>query len=171
MVDFFDLVIFLLPIYVANSIPVLLGGGTPLDLGLIMSDKRRLFGNGKTIRGFVAGVLGGTVVGGLITNFYLLPFFLNAQEQFVACFLLSIGTMTGDAVGSFIKRRFGFDAGKPFVLDTFLFVVVALIIVFPLARLSLYDPFNVIFFLVITLVLHPLTNAIANKLGLKKVPW
>ncbi len=166
-----DLVIFLLPIYAANSIPVVLGGGAPLDFGITLPDGRRLFGTGKTIRGFIAGVLAGTVVGGVIAAVYLLPFFSGAQEQFIASFALALGTMSGDAIGSFIKRRAGVAAGKPFLPDTVLFLVTALVFVFPFAGSQLYVPFNIVFFLVLTIVLHPLTNAIANRLGLKSVPW
>ncbi|MBU0590873.1 CDP-2,3-bis-(O-geranylgeranyl)-sn-glycerol synthase [Candidatus Micrarchaeota archaeon] len=166
-----DLIIFLIPIYVANSTPVILGGGTPLDLGTKLWDGKPLFGESKTIRGFISGVLGGTVMGGIIASFYLLPFFSTAQDQFIAAIMMSFGTMSGDAIGSFIKRRFSMEPGKPFILDTILFVIVALVLVYPFAKPELYGIYNIAFFLGLSLILHPLTNFIANRLGLKKVPW
>jgi hypothetical protein len=62
-------------------------------------------------------------------------------------------------------------SGRPFFLDTIMFLVVALALVFPLARTGLYEPLNIVFFAGLTLVLHPLTNMLANRAGLKNVPW
>jgi len=169
--DIVNLLIFLIPVYLANSSPVVLGGGAPLDFGIRFADGERLLGNSKTIRGFLAGVLAGTVAGGIVALFYQLPFFQNASAQFLGAFVLAFGTMSGDALGSFIKRRAGIGSGKPFVLDTLIFVVVALAFVFPLADARLYDPFNLLFILLLSVILHPLANFFANRAGLKNVPW
>ncbi len=166
-----NLLVFLVPAYVANSSPVVLGGGTPLDFNIMLADGRRIFGSGKTIRGFVGGVLAGTLAGILVALAYQLPFFPDQSTQFIGAFLLSLGTMVGDAMGSFMKRRFGMESGKQFMPDTFIFLLVSLIFVFPVADMSLFEPFNVAFFLVLTIILHPLTNVLANRIGLKKVPW
>jgi CDP-2,3-bis-(O-geranylgeranyl)-sn-glycerol synthase len=166
-----DLLVFLIPVYIANSSPVVLGGGAPLDFGIVLSDGRRIFGRGKTIRGFAGGVLAGTLAGGLVALFYQLPYFPGPGAQFMAAFLLSVGTLTGDAFGSFLKRRLGIELGSQFMPDTFIFLVVSLIFVFPLADASLFALPNLAFFLILTVILHPLTNIIANRLGLKKVPW
>lgn len=171
MAQLLDLLVFLIPIYIANSSPVVLGGGAPLDFGMVLSDGRRLLGDGKTIRGFAGGVLAGTVAGGLLALAYPLPFFPGAAVQFIAGFALSLGTMVGDAAGSFIKRRAGVGSGKPFVLDTVVFLFVSLAFVLPLADIGLYSPFNLLFFTVLTVFLHPLTNMLANRAGLKNVPW
>ncbi|MFH1393963.1 MAG: CDP-2,3-bis-(O-geranylgeranyl)-sn-glycerol synthase [Candidatus Micrarchaeota archaeon] len=166
-----DLLVFLIPIYVANAIPVVLGGGAPLDLSTKFVDGRRVLGESKTIRGFIAGVAGGTTIAGIISMFYLLPFFPDASTQFMAGFAMSLGTMLGDAFGSFMKRRAGMEPGKPFILDTMLFVVFALILAYPFVTGTLYDPANIAFILLLTVILHPLTNFLANQTGLKKVPW
>ncbi len=172
MPQLLDLLLFLFPIYIANSSPVVLGGGAPLDFGVTMSDGRRVFGDGKTIRGFAAGTLAGTVAGGLVAIFYQLPFFYSAQAQFMAAFVLSFGTLSGDAIGSFIKRRAGVGWGRPFILDTIMFLIVSLVLVYPLAVApALYTPLNLAFFIVLTMILHPLTNMLANRAGLKNVPW
>jgi CDP-2,3-bis-(O-geranylgeranyl)-sn-glycerol synthase len=169
--ELLDLLVFLIPVYVANSSPVLLGGGMPLDFGISLGDGRRLLGEGKTVRGFIAGVLAGTVAGGILSLFYTLPYFAGAQEQFMACALVSLGAMTGDSMGSFLKRRLGLESGRPFWPDTVLFLLVALVLVYPMASAQLYQPLNLIIFFLLTVVLHPMTNAIANRLGLKRVPW
>jgi CDP-2,3-bis-(O-geranylgeranyl)-sn-glycerol synthase len=171
MATLLDLLLFLIPIYIANSSPVVLGGGTPLDFGIVLPDGKPLFGKGKTIRGFVAGTLAGTLAGAILAIAYQSPFFPDSTVQFFAAFVLSFGTMAGDALGSFIKRRMGIESGKPFVLDTIMFLLVSLVLVFPLAKNGLYEPLNVLFFVVLTLILHPLTNMLANRAGLKNVPW
>lgn len=166
-----DLVLFLLPVYAANSVPVVLGGGPPIDFGIRLSDRRRLLGRSKTIVGFIAGVLGGTVVGGIIATQYLLPFFSTVQAQFIGFFLVGLGTMSGDAIGSFIKRRVGLPSGGPFFPDTVLFVVFSLIFVLPVANVQLYEPLNLLFFFGVSIVVHRASNMWANSMGLKKVPW
>ena len=126
MAQLLDLLLFLLPIYVANSSPVVLGGGAPLDLGRMFFDGRRVLGEGKTIQGFIAGTLAGTLAGGLAVLVYHSPFFIDPGTQFLAAFVLSFGALLGDSTGSFIKRRLGFESGKPFVPDTVMFLIVSL---------------------------------------------
>src|SRR5437667_105251 len=48
---------FFLPAYVANPMAVVFGGGTPIDFGRTLRDGERLFGDGKTWRGVVGGLL------------------------------------------------------------------------------------------------------------------
>jgi CDP-2,3-bis-(O-geranylgeranyl)-sn-glycerol synthase len=171
MTDFISLILFLLPIYVANGIPVLLGGGMRLDLGKDFSDGKPLLGEGKTIRGFVVGVVGGTVAAGAIAVYAPLAYFAAPSLQFWGGALMALGTMTGDAAGSFLKRRLGMESGKPFLLDTMLFLAFALAFAYPLAEPQLFSLPNLAFMFALTIVLHHATNFIANRLGLKKVPW
>lgn len=171
MVQLLDLLLFLIPIYIANSSPVVLGGGWPLDFGGRLRDGSRVLGDGKTVRGFVGGTLAGTVAGGIVAILYPLPFFPNITTQFIGGFVLAFGTLSGDALGSFIKRRSGISSGKPFILDTIMFLIIAMVFVFPFVLPSIYAPLNLLFFAILTLILHPLTNMLANKAGLKNVPW
>lgn len=169
--DFVLLFLYVLPSYVANSTPVLLGGGIPLDIGKNFFDRRRIFGEGKTVRGFVAGVSAGIIVAALLALYYPIPFFSDTRLQFLGGTMLALGTMVGDTLGSFIKRRIGVGHGKPFFVDTFFFVIVALIFAIPYTNSSFYILPNIGFIVVLTLILHPLTNIFANKVGLKSVPW
>lgn len=171
MAQILELLVFLIPIYFANSVPVVLGGGAPLDLGRTFNDGQRMLGEGKTIRGFIAGVLAGTVMGGVAAIYYPLGFFANPQVQFFAGFVLSFGTMSGDAIGSFVKRRFKVGSGRPFILDSIVFIIVSLILVYPLVNSTLYELQNLAFFIILTVIVHPLANWIANRGGLKNVPW
>lgn len=174
LIEVIKLVLFILPSYIANAVPVVLGGGKPIDLGRKFSDKRRIFGDGKTIRGFIAGIVAGTLVGG-IEAFAVYPsewaFYPTAILFLASGFLLSCGTMFGDLVGSFIKRRMGIKRGQPsIILDQLFFLLFALIFVLPIS-LHILSIEGVIFLLVLTYFLHILGNFIANRLGLKNVPW
>ena len=168
------LVLFILPSYFANSIPVLLGGGRAIDNGAKMADGQRIFGDGKTVRGFFAGVLAALLIGSLeaialpSTAFAL----YNSPADYVfAGFLLGLGTMSGDLLGSFIKRRQGISQGKPsLLLDQLTFLAVALIFSYPLAAPLLTIP-AVLFLFILTYFVHVGSNVAANRLGLKKVPW
>ena len=148
-----DLLMFLIPIYVANSSPVVLGGGAPLDLGKTFSGWQRIFGNGKTMRGFVGGILAGTsraASSACSTNRRS----SRGRPQFIAAFLLSFGTMAGDALGELHKEEDARRFWQAVLLDTMLFLMVALVFVLPVRhRHSLYDPLNLLFFLILTL--HP----------------
>lgn len=166
-----NLLIFIFPAYIANAVPVLLGGGAYLDFGKKFFDKHRILGNGKTIRGFLAGVLGGIVAGGMISFFILLPFFLDTKTQFLTFVLLSIGTMIGDALGSFIKRRLVIKPGKPFIMDQLMFLLVALVFAYPFVLKTVYEVNALIFLFITTYILHVASNFFANKIGWKKVSW
>lgn len=169
--DFLALLLFLIPIYIANSSPVILGGGIAIDLGEKFFDKKRILGKGKTVRGFLAGVACGTVAGVLIAMIYPLEFFSSTASQMMGAFAVSLGTMAGDSFGSFLKRRFSIASGKPFIVDTVLFLAVALVFVYPFAEASLYTLENILFMFTLTVIMHPTANLVANKMGLKNVPW
>ncbi len=166
-----ELLLFLLPPYIANSSPVILGGSTPLDGGRYFFDKKRLLGSSKTLEGFVGGVAAGTLTAVILAFIAPLPFFDSVWSQVAAGFMLSLGTLVGDALGSFIKRRFSRKEGSPFFLDTFFFIVVALVFAFPFTSSSLYTPTNLLFIISLSIILHPLTNVLAYFFGFKSVPW
>lgn len=174
LTEVLKLVLFVLPSYFANAVPVVLGGGTPIDLGANFSDKKRIFGDGKTIRGFAAGVIAGTLVGG-IEGYVLLQsefaFYPTPMLFLISGFLLSFGTMFGDLAGSFIKRRMGMKRSQPsLILDQLFFFIFALLFVVPILP-SILSIEGIIFLFILTYVLHVLFNFAANRLGLKNVPW
>jgi CDP-2,3-bis-(O-geranylgeranyl)-sn-glycerol synthase len=163
----FDIVtlflLLVLPAYVANAVPVVLGGGRTFD-GLL---GMKLFGKNKTARGFVSGIIFGTLAAFLIAM--LLPAYMVAQYT-VFGFLSSIGTMAGDLLGSLIKRKMGVEEGKQFFLDQILFIIVALAFGYPVLG-SYYTVVLMVAVLVLTYIFHIVFNVIANRLGIKKVPW
>ena len=89
--DFFELLFLVLPAYASNSIPVVLGGGTKIDLGKNFFDGKRVFGDSKTIRGFISGVAAGTLVGVILAlGVGFLPW-IPQNDKFVVGFLVSLG--------------------------------------------------------------------------------
>lgn len=169
------LILFVLPSYFANSIPVVLGGSLPMDGKRKFSDGRRILGDGKTTRGFFSGVFAGVLVGaaeGLILPGTAFDIYGSGFPTYVlAGFLLGLGTMAGDLLGSFIKRRQGIAPGKPsLAMDQLLFLAGAIVFSYPLAS-QLLSIEGVLFLAVLTYFVHVGANIIANRLGLKKVPW
>ncbi|HQT44765.1 MAG TPA: CDP-archaeol synthase, partial [Candidatus Micrarchaeota archaeon] len=78
----------------------------------------------------------------------------------------------GDLAGSFFKRRLGMKRGHPsFLLDQLFFLVFALAFGFYLSPSFVFEPVNFIFLFAFTYVVHVASNYVANRLGLKKVPW
>ncbi len=169
--EFLEVIIFMLPCYVANAAPVLLGGGARLDMGITLKDKRALLGKTKSIKGFLGGIAAGILAAGALSVLWPTLLFGNPQILFFAGVMLSIGALVGDAVGSFIKRRFGIGAGKQCsILDQTDFVVGGLVFAYPFAY-GIYTLPNLIFIIVVSYLLHIGTNVLANRAGLKKVPW
>jgi len=173
--DLLMLLILVLPAYLANASPVILGGGAPVDLGRKFFDGRRIFGDGKTWRGLIGGIAIGTLTGALLAFLVLgSPYsvYVSSADYIKAAFIMSCGALFGDLAGSFVKRRTGMKPGRPYLLlDQLPFIIFALLF---LAALNLLPPLTALDWLIIlvaTLVLHPATNWMAHKLGWKKVPW
>ena len=155
---------FILPAYCANALPVILGGGLPMDFGRNFIDGKPLFGSHKTFRGFFSGLLIGTFVGIVQSN---VPIF--QPPPILLGFVLSLGGLTGDLIHSFVKRRLSFPPGASFpVADQMDFVVGALffsLLIFP------PSPLTALIVLVVTPPIHLLTNYVAYRLGMKKEPF
>jgi len=155
---------FILPAYVANATPIVLGGGRPIDAGKKFADGRSIFGAGKTVQGFIAGLAAGTFVG------LLQGIAAGTLSRYLALgFLLALGALLGDLLGSFIKRRLGIKRGGLAPgLDQLSFVVVALLAASPLALPSWEIVLTII---ITTLPIHLATNFGGYKLGLKSKPY
>lgn len=154
-------ILYIFPAYAANGAPILFGGGAPLDFKRKWKGKR-IFGDNKTIRGTASAIIIGVIAGGLES--ILFPYMLPISV------LLALGAVFGDLLGSFIKRRMDYKSGHAFpIMDQFGFVIFALIFAFWLGNLPMW--YGLVFILVMTGILHPLTNLGAHLLKLKKVPW
>ncbi len=160
---------YILPAYVANASPVLVGGGTPMDMGRKWRDGKRILGDGKTWRGFFGGVVIGAAFGAF--QYLLTPSFYDDSFRIalLLAFLLSIGALVGDLIGSFFKRRTGLPRGYPAIgLDQLGFLISALAFAYPVKTLT---SGQILFLLLFTPFLHWGANYIAYKMGKKSVPW
>lgn len=159
----FDALKFIFPAYCANALPVIAGGGLPMDFGAIFRDGRPIFGKNKTFQGFFAGLAVGTGVGLVESVVFGYPIFFG--------FLLSLGALFGDLTGAFIKRRLSIPPGGLLpVVDQIDFIVGAIVFSFPLF-LEIFSWELIVAVLIITPPVHLLTNFVAYKLGLKNNPW
>jgi len=158
-----DALKFIFPAYCANAVPVIAGGGSPIDFGRKFLDGKPVFGKNKTLRGFFFGLAIGLIVGYAETLLFGYPLFLGL--------LTSLGALFGDLIGAFMKRRLGLAPGDILpVVDQVDFIVGAVLVSLPVYGYMLYWEL-VLAVLIITPPIHLLTNFFAYKLGLKKNPW
>lgn len=182
----------MLPAYLANMLPVFVGGGTPIDFGRSWKDGKRILGNGKTWRGLLLAPLLAAILTGALQwladntawgRDYGFPGWGAWPWWFLLAYMMGFGALAGDAIESFFKRRTGRDRGAPwFPFDQLDFVVGALLFGgltgFILGLTGAGDAFDASFtwprLLVIVLLtpaLHLLVNYIGYKIGAKDVPW
>lgn len=152
---------FIFPAYCANAIPVIAGGGFPMDFGKNFFDGKRVFGKNKTFKGFFFGLAIGIMIG--------LSEWLVFDYPFLFSIMSPLGALLGDLAAAFLKRRLGIPPGGSLpVIDQIDFVVGALTLSLPLG--IIYSELAVAVIL-ITPPIHLLTNFLAFKLKLKKNPW
>jgi len=166
----------MLPAYIPNPVAALCGGGTPVDLGKTWSDGRRIFGDGKTYRGLLAGILAG-IASGLFLIWLSASWHLTVmpEQTVLSVVLLACGALLGDLAKSFFKRRFGRERGAKWpVADQYDLVVGAflLLLVFDSSWIFSRVTLAVLaFILVLTPLLHRSVNIIGYLLKVKEVPW
>ncbi len=154
-------ILFILPAWIANGTPVIFGGGMALDLGKKLSGKP-ILGKHKTIRGTVTGLTGGFIVA-FIESIFLTNFLIVGIA-------LSFGAIFGDLLGSFIKRQLNLKEGTNVLLmDQYLFFLFALIFALPFGMFP--NLYGMLVIIVLTGILHRLTNILAHKAKIKQVPW
>jgi CDP-2,3-bis-(O-geranylgeranyl)-sn-glycerol synthase len=172
--------------FIANATATLpRGRGPPMDLGRNWGDGRRLLGPSKTWSGFWFGTLFGMPFGLLQAYLWLIaPPSLQVVPSFgpsvgaavPLVFLLTAGALTGDALGSFVKRRWGRPSGaRTILLDQLPFVLVPVVLgllLFP----ATFDPVfltaeGILWLIVFTLGFHAAFNWVGYRVGWKRVPW
>lgn len=154
-------IVFVLPAYIANMTPLIVAkiipNRRPMDLGRYWVDGKRILGDNKSIEGFTFGVLSGLLVGFLL-------------DDVLRGFLMGLGAMVGDALGSFIKRRLGIAQGSPApLIDQYLFVLVALLFCYSAGYTLASEQLMVI--LIATPILHVSSNCVAYLLKIKQKPF
>ncbi|MCE7741901.1 MAG: CDP-archaeol synthase [Candidatus Heimdallarchaeota archaeon] len=179
-----------LPIYMCNSfanlskfIPFL---GSPVDFNKNWKDGRRVFGDHKTWRGIIFGIIAGTVTGVLIWYFCFFKYnLLEIDDKFLSLgtsttgypvypwyvgFFMSIGDHAADLAGSFIKRRMNIPSGGALPLyDQGSWVVTGILLALPFTWGAYYLWFYIVTLIIITPVIHFIVNIAAYWLKLKDV--
>ncbi len=160
----------------ANNVPVLKKFTQPLDAHKKFRGKR-ILGSHKTVRGLLAGVLMGTLIGVFQLVIFelfswpstnLLPVDYGSIEAVYIGSVLGFGAIVGDAVKSFFKRQVGIKPGHNwFFFDQSDYIIGAMLISLPFFTLPLS---NYLFVLFLGLILHPVINVFAWLLRLQDSP-
>ena len=166
----------MVPAYLPNSAAAVFGGGTPIDFGKTLGDGRRIFGNGKTYRGFFGGVLCG-VLAGLIEIWAASTFDLAMlpRQTLLSVTLLAAGALLGDLAKSFLKRRLGKERGESwFLADQYDLVVGSFLLILLIYPQWLFENITspiAVWIVIMTPLLHRVVNIIGYYIGVKEVPW
>lgn len=147
----------------ANSTPVLLGGGVPIDRGREFIDGRPILGTNKTVKGFAYGLLLGSTAAlaeaALFSNYVLV----------LVGIVASLGALLGDLFGAFLKRRLNIPPGHSLpVIDQLDFILGALLLTLPVLNVTAGA---VLILVMATIPIHLFSNAAAYVLRLKKRLW
>ncbi len=161
------IIAYVIPLYLANATPIIIHGKKPLDFGKNWKGKR-ILGDGKSIVGSVAGVIVGFLAA-IIFSFSYPPLLVTIPNYLFLAFLLAFGAILGDIVESFFKRRMGLKRGAQLILCDQLDFVIGGLILSLIIRIPELEVIVVL--LIATIFIHIITNFIAFKLKLKKVPW
>ncbi len=174
--------ILILPAMAANPLAVITGGKWKMDFGKNFTDGNRILGDGKTWSGFFGGAVLAVVLGYIIIGFNfiagspLVNYGAGLTGPLAVLFVMSLGAMAGDSLGSFIKRRIGIKSGgNAGLLDQLPFVMVSLLF---LAILEwnffsqvYWNYFAIPVIVILTPPIHRAVNVIGFKLNRKSVPW
>jgi CDP-2,3-bis-(O-geranylgeranyl)-sn-glycerol synthase len=173
----------------------------PIDGGRRLSDGHRVLGDGKTWNGLAGAIIGAGLLCMLTHSLgessvgqntvFLDPLIGAGSEDwfwiggewgaaFVLGAFLGLGCMIGDSTGSFIKRRLGkrregSESSEAPLIDTLPFAICTFamgLLLFPSALVGNSNLIQPMFWLLIlTPVIHRLTNIFGYWVGLKEVPY
>lgn len=178
---FITIVYLMLPAYFANMAPIIFKNrlnflAIPIDFGKTFY-RKPLFGKTKTVRGFVVGILSAIFIVFLQSNILIkINFFekislINYSDvNFILLgILFGFGTLTGDLVESFIKRRIGKKSSESWkIFDQLDYAIGALLFISPIFILKLSEFLGAI---IISLILTIITNQIGWLANLRKEKW
>ena len=173
----------------------------PIDGGRRLADGHRVLGDGKTWNGLAGAIIGAGLLCMLThwlgessvgqNTVFLDPLIGAGSEDwfwiggewgaaFVLGAFLGLGCMIGDSTGSFIKRRLGkkregSESSEAPLIDTLPFAICTFamgLLLFPSALVGNSNLLQPMFWLlVLTPVIHRLTNIFGYWVGLKEVPY
>ena len=169
MVDLaLKILLLVVPMYLANACAMLFGGKTPVDFNRKFLGKP-LLGKGKTWKGAFSGIFLGALGALAIQLLFTEQAIVLANNYAVFGLFSASGAVLGDLAASFFKRRIGKKPGEPLLLiDQLDFVAGGLLLG---GVLYLPSALEIGIIVVLTLLMHKLTNFIAFKVRIKRVPW
>lgn len=159
------------PVFAARLLPDL---SAPVDGGRTLGGIR-IFGDHKTIRGMVAGMLLGAVTFALqqalcvrFESLRAISRFDYAQTPWLFGAVLGLGALGGDLVKSFVKRRVGRVPGQSwFPFDQVDWMAGALVVEWRIAHL---DAAFAVIALAFAVVASLIIKSLSYRLGLEKRP-
>ncbi len=160
----------------ANKVPLLRKLGMPIDGGKTFRGKR-IFGDHKTLRGFIVGTLVGLGTAALqmllFANFSWVvdiagPIDYSDPIVLLLGAALGFGALAGDAIKSFFKRQFSVPSGHSwFPFDQIDYILGGIVFSLPFVILTVqeYALVAIVWFLI-----HPIATVIGWLLKLKDSP-
>ncbi len=159
----------------ANKMKFLKPLGVPLDGGKSFRGKR-IFGQNKTVRGFIAGfffALAGVALQRSIDSYscvacsgYVTP--LSAVNPFVLAALFALGALGGDAIESFFKRQVGKPSGSVwFPFDQLDYIIGGVLATWPVLH---YSAETIAWIVVVWFGTHLISTFVGYIFGLKEKP-
>ncbi len=185
MLDFiFSRLYFFAPAYIANMTPPLakkLSVFNFLDKPVDFNKKWKglpILGSHKTWRGVVLGIINGIIAIYFQKWLYQFSFFqqislLNYQTANILMlgFLISLGTVLGDLISAFFKRRLNLEPGARFMpFDQINYVVGVFVFLNLFSEINL-DLFSWLILAFLTFFLHVITNLSGYYLGFHSAKW
>ncbi|MDD5639904.1 MAG: CDP-archaeol synthase [Candidatus Pacebacteria bacterium] len=181
----FACIYFFAPAYCANATPPLIARNSklfaklagPIDFNYKFLGSP-LLGNHKTWRGLLSEIIVGTGYFQILffvheffgLNLYqIIGFNANAADALFAGFLLSVGTVFGDLMFAFVKRRLKIKPGQPFIpFDQINYCIGCFIVLQPFYH---FENLFWIILIPLTFFIHIVFNRIGYDLGLHKAKW
>lgn len=161
---------------VAAKIPMLSRFNKPLDLGKYLN-KRRIFGDNKTWRGLIFGIIIATVTVALQVWIFNNSAWIrgisnpiNYSELSIIWLgpLLGLGALLGDAIESFFKRQLGINPGSSwFPLDQIDYIIGGCVLSLLVVRLPLVNYGAIV---LVWFFLHIITVFVGHKIGVRDKP-
>ena len=159
----------------AGKIPVLKKYSYPVDFYKKYRGKR-ILGDHKTIRGFLAGIVVGIATVCLQIFLFqhvfmlrhVLPLNYNHVNPWILGTLAAFGALAGDSVKSLFKRRMNISPGKSwFPFDQIDYILGGIVFTVFYIKLNL---FQYILLFILWFLLHPLTTFLGYLFKLKDEP-
>jgi CDP-2,3-bis-(O-geranylgeranyl)-sn-glycerol synthase len=137
---------------------------------------KRILGDHKTVRGFVAAIIVGALICTIQVGLYnfssgfrtSIPLDYSLINPIILGALLGFGALFGDCVKSFFKRQAGIKPGRSwFPFDQIDYIVGGIVFSLLYIRLPIWD---YVYLFIVWFLMHPLTTFIGYIFKLRRKP-